>query len=273
MRLASASTRAWKSPTRSRSTATVKNVRRPARYSRSSCRARSAWARARAELPWSPRPGWSRTTPRSVASILNLSASFSRPAGRVLSPPRRRSDSFGGASGLKNSSSIVSIRSMSLFLQRFLQDCFASRELTLDRVDGDPSDGRELPVPETVHVMQREQHARLARHRVQRARQVQPLDRRAASPPRQLFGRRAAPPAQLVDADVREHAIEPRGHGPPADVRLARFERLQQRSLDGVLRVGPVPQQAVGHRVQPGGIFFGGAGERAFVHLEQLYAR
>src|SRR5436309_3688260 len=161
---------------------------------------------------------------------------------------------------------------MSLLLQRSLQDRLTSRELTLDRVDRDPSDGRELAVPEPVHVVQREQDARLARHRVQRARQVEPLDGRAAAAARRLLGGRAAATAQLVDADVREHAVEPRGHGPPALVRPARFERFQQRALDGVLRIGAIAEQAVGDGVQPGCIIFGGAGERALVHLEQLYA-
>src|SRR3989442_7746376 len=54
-RAASASTLAWNSGTTSRSTGTAKNVRRPARYSRSSSCACSAWRRARRDFAPTPR--------------------------------------------------------------------------------------------------------------------------------------------------------------------------------------------------------------------------
>src|SRR3989454_3383977 len=272
MRTASASTRAWKSATPARSTATVKNVRRPARYSRSSCRARSAWARARADAPWLPRPGRSRATPRSVASILNLSASASRSTRFAREPPSSRDARSRRASGAKNSSSMTSMRSMALFLQRLFQDCLAPRELTLDRVDGDPSDRRELPVREAVHVVQREQHARLPGHAGERASEIHALHRMARPPPGERLGRSPSASTQLVDADVREHAIEPRRYRPPRRVRLPRLEGLQQGPLNRVLGIGPTAKEPIGHRVEPYGVFFGGTGERALVHLVRLYA-
>src|SRR2546427_2106083 len=272
MRTASASTRAWKSATPARSTATVKNVRRPARYSRSSCRARSAWARARRDPPGLPRPGRRRTTPRSVASILTLSASTSSSARLARRPPRIRDERSRGAAGAKNSWSTTSIRSMSLSLQGLFQDCLAPRELTLDRVDRDSPDRRELPIREPVHVVERQQHTRFARHGVERPREIHPLDRRPGLPAGERLGRRAPAPAKLVHADVREHAIEPRGERPPRGVGLPRLEGLQQGPLDGVLRVGPVAEEPIRHPVESGGVFLGGAGERAFVHLATLYA-
>src|SRR5206468_179261 len=56
----------------------------------------------------------------------------------------------------------------SLFLQCLLQNRLAAGELTLDRVDRDSPDRCELPIREPVHVMERQQHARLAGHRAER---------------------------------------------------------------------------------------------------------
>src|SRR5262245_66588888 len=92
---------------------------------------------------------------------------------------------------------------MSLSLQRLLQDGLAARQLTLDRVDRDPADGRELSISETVDVVESEQDARLARHRVQRGRQIEPLHRCTAAPARQLFGKSAAAPAQFRSEERR----------------------------------------------------------------------
>src|SRR5437762_2312730 len=100
---------------------------------------------------------------------------------------------------------------MSSALERRLQDDLAARELTLDGVDGNAADLRELRVREPVDVVQCDQNARLVRHAGEGAREVDAL-REIRAP---MLGRRLelsvrATPSQLVDAYVGQHAIEPR---------------------------------------------------------------
>src|SRR2546427_64329 len=190
MRAASASTVAWNSGTPSRSRGTRKNVRRPARYSRSSSRACSAWPRARGDAAPRPRPGRRRVTPWSLASMRNRSASGSSRGERPPSPRNRRAGAWRGAAAVG---------------------------------------GRRV-------------------------------------------GRGAAP-AQLVDTDVREHAVEPRGDRPARRVRRARCKRLHEGALHGVLGVRTVPEEPVGDGVEPAGVRLGHTAERALVHAERVYAR
>src|SRR3989475_4952168 len=144
----------------------------------------------------------------------------------------------------------------------------------LDRVDRDSADPGELPVRETVDVVERQQEPRLSRHGVQGAGQVHALDvaRVTAAVGGRRVGRGAAP-AQLVDTDVREHAVEPRGDRPARRVRRARRKRLHEGALHGVVGVRTVPEEPVGDGVEPAGVRLGHTAERALVHAERVYAR
>ena len=111
-------------------------------------------------------------------------------------------------------------------------------------------------------------------HGVQGAGQVQALDvaRVTAAVGGRRVGRGAAP-AQLVDTDVREHAVEPRGDRPARRVRRARRKRLHEGALHGVLGVRTVPEEPVGDGVEPAGVRLGHTAERALVHAVRVYAR
>src|SRR4051812_49079440 len=80
----------------------------------------------------------------------------------------------GATDVLKYSASRSSSWSMRSSIERRAQDRLAARELTLHGVDGDAADGGELAVREAVHVVQGEEDACLARHRLERAAHVDP---------------------------------------------------------------------------------------------------
>src|SRR5262249_40844772 len=114
--------------------------------------------------------------PRSLASTWKRSISASRAHGSSRSAPLSRRSSPAGAWTAKNSRSTSSVRSIvSSRLECFLENRLAALELALHRVDRNAADGGQLAVPEAVHVVEGQEHARLARNGVQCARQVQAL--------------------------------------------------------------------------------------------------
>jgi DMSO/TMAO reductase YedYZ molybdopterin-dependent catalytic subunit len=76
-------------------------------------------------------------------------------------------------------------------------------------------------------------------------------------------------PAELVDADVGERAVEPGGDGPARGVGRAGGEALEQRALHGVLGVGAIAEHAEGHRVEPARVRLDRPDESALVHLTE----
>ena len=132
----------------------------------------------------------------------------------------------------------------------------------------------QLAEREPVHVVQGEQGPRLARHLGERPLDVHTFPGRARPGVtgrdlrRGAHGRlAAAAPAQLVDADVGERAVEPRRDRPARGVRFARGEALEQRALHRVLGVGGMAEQPVGDHVEPCPVFPGHPRERRFIHL------
>src|SRR6185503_8630385 len=85
---------------------------------------------------------------------------------------------------------------------------------------------------------------------------------------RALVVRRAGgPAAQLVHADIREDAVEPRGDGPARIVAAGARVAPEEGALDRVLGVGPGAEQPPRHRQELAAVTLSQVAERALVSL------
>src|SRR5207244_2812072 len=166
------------------------------------------------------------------------------PGGLLEPPPEKRCR----ASFDRNSSV-----SFVYLAQMFAHESLGAKKLGLDRVDGDAASLGDLSVGELFDVAEDQDHPRLRRKLAQGAVDVDPL--RAGSLPRGHVGRfrdvtETAPLAPLVDADVRQDAVEPRRGSPFVTIVGGMAKDAQESRLHRILRLAVIAEHSAGDRVE-----------------------